>query len=259
MTIRKRLLFGLLFLISTAAAMNAAGTKTHVLSRRTEVFENKNCESTGTCDLKSVTFVAEQYRVGAPGDYGYGTRFYAEYETDSHAAVKKYIFVQFIKGCLYSSSMKNGMLAIQYGWGLKHFGKYMRFMFRGWEIDSTDRDPAYASEEKDRYCYLLWTTKADHFSRSKRYFYEKKRPRIPKVFVTDTPTGAFFQNGEAQNASLEFKTCIYKASDVPQELADGETVHATPLNCFEWSSSFIYNYEKNEFENPQGIATPCRP
>ena len=69
------------------------------------IFNNDNttCSIDNTCDLKKVGIWFARYRVEVEGDYNYGTSMKAFYETDSVESLEKYGFVQFIRGCMFSS------------------------------------------------------------------------------------------------------------------------------------------------------------
>ena len=75
-----------------------------------------------------------------------------------------------------------------------------------------------------------------------------KKTKIPVVYLADYPTGAFVTGTGVRNAALEFNTCIYKARDVPTETRRDDINFAKPLNCFEWQSVYVYDFDKGRFE-----------
>ena len=51
-----------------------------------------------------------------------------------------------------------------------------------------------------------------------------------------------------KNAALQFKTCIYKASDVPTATRRDNIKFAKPITCFEWQNVYVYDFDKARFE-----------
>jgi hypothetical protein len=68
------------------------------------------------------------------------------------------------------------------------------------------------------------------------------------VYLTDHPAGAFVTGTGVKNASLEFKTCIYKASDVPRKTRRDDISFAKPITCFEWQDVYVYDFDKGRFQ-----------
>src|SRR5437660_1403136 len=78
--------------------------------------------------------------------------------------------------------------------------------------------------------------------------YAARKPESPVVYMADYPTGAFVTGNRVKNAALEFKTCIYKASDVPAETRRDDIDFAKPITCFEWQSVYVYDFDKGAFQ-----------
>jgi hypothetical protein len=66
--------------------------------------------------------------------------------------------------------------------------------------------------------------------------------------MADYPAGAFVTGTGVKNVSLEFKTCIYKASDVPAETRRDNTDFAKPINCFGWQNVYVYDFDNGRFQ-----------
>jgi hypothetical protein len=224
----------------------------HALSETKQVFLNPNCRTTDTCDLKRftlTTLVHEVWFSDDPHNPTYGNGVIMEYETASIDTIERYAIVQFIKGCVFNSSRNgNGKIDRNAGYVVASFGEDIPLCFPQWVIDSQDTDPAYNSDpEYGRFYLLRWNEPGtDDYGSHK--FYGAEKPREPVVYMTDYPAGAFVTASGVKNAALEFKTCIYKASDVPAETRRDDTNFAKPINCFEWRNVYVYDFGTRRFE-----------
>lgn len=254
-----------LFLISTALPADAH----HIPTWNTEKssFQNKECQKNNSCGLKNLIFNREDFALIRNGLINYATRMFMEYETDSIQNLTNYGIVQFIRGCIFNSRIENGAVFRWNHWGKPHFGDAIPFHFIDWIIDSQDKDPLYPSsfwEDREtlqeRHYYYKWNPKGFHDGRGQKLFGEEKPP-YPRLYVSDIPSAAFLWDekfDEAQNISLEFKTCIYKTTDVPRTVSPDNLNFAEPIHCFRWASSFIYNHELERFETKKEIDPFCR-
>ena len=239
--------FTLLFLLNG----NAFAEEVTALSRSEAVFENTNCAERGTCSLKKVRYVAEDYRVKIGGEYSYGTSFAAWYTTSTTEALREYVFVQFIKGCVYTTEKnRNGTVEMSYTIVREFFGGVTRFCHEDWEVDTTDKDPVYwgSSGSVRQYLYA-WNLVSGSLGRNTTRVYGMNLPPTPELYVSDLPAQAFYSNGVARNVSLSFRMCMYKASEVPEAVSSPRDVNfAKPIHCFPWKSSFIYDHERGEYK-----------
>lgn len=224
----------------------------HTLSETRQDFLNADCWLTDTCDLKRFTLITSNYETWFSDDPiypTYGTGVIMEYETDSIAALDKYAIVQFKRGCVFSSSKKtNGKITRYVNDVVLSFGEHVPFCFPDWVIDSQDTDPAYNSDpEYGRFFLLRWNTRGAYDERTQKY-YGAEKPTHPVVYMTDYPSGAFVSETGTRNAALEFKTCIYKASDVPAETRRDRIHFAKPITCLEWQNVYVYDFRKERFQ-----------
>ena len=253
---KKSLCFSFILLISLLAG-NSYGHFTekghvHTLSKTEQLFLNPDCRSTATCDLKRFTLTTSVYEVWFSDDPKYptyGNGVIMEYETKSVEALEKYAIVQFVKGCVFDSS-KNGEGKINRTVShiVSSFGENIPFCFPKWVIDSQDTDPAYNSDPEYGRFYLLRWNKPGSYEYPNHKYYGAEKPKIPVVYMADYPTGAFVTGTGVKNAALEFKTCIYKASDVPAETRRDDIDFAKPITCFEWQSVYVYDFDKGAFQ-----------
>ena len=244
----------------------------HTISESKQVYASPDCRATDSCDLKRFTLTTVVYEVWFSDDPirpTYGTGVIMEYETKTVKALEKYAIVQFKKGCVFHSS-KNGAGKIdrQISDVVPSFGEKIPFCFRDWVIDSQDTDPAYNSDpEYGRFYLLRWNKPGSYDNRTQK-FYGAQKPRKPVLYMTDYPAGAFVTGTGVKNVSLEFKTCIYKASDVPVETHRDDIHFAKPIACFDWQNVYVYDFDKASFQTDlahgaqmgrTGPSTPNRP
>jgi hypothetical protein len=224
----------------------------HTLSEKKQVFLNPACRSTDTCNLKRFTLTMSIYEVWFSDDPNYptyGNGVIMEYETDSVDALEKYAIVQFKKGCVFDSSKnREGKINRNVSYVVPSFGENIPFCFREWVIDSQDTDPAYNSDpEYGRFYLLRWNKPGSYDNRTQKY-YGAEKPRVPVVYMADYPAGAFITGSGVKNVTLEFNTCIYKASDVPAETRRDNIDFAKPITCFEWQNVYVYDFDKGKFQ-----------
>jgi hypothetical protein len=224
----------------------------HTLSETKRVFLNSDCRATDTCDLKRFALTSLVHEIWFSDDPNYpthGNGAIMEYETDSVAAIEKYAIVQFVKGCVfYSAKNRQGMITKNVNYGVSSFGENIPLCFPEWVIDSQDTDPAYNSDpEYGRFYLLRWNEPGSHDERTQRY-YGAEKPKNPIVYVADYPAGAYVTATGVKNAALQFRTCIYKARDVPAATRRDDINFAKPITCFEWQNVYVYDFDKGKFQ-----------
>ena len=239
------------FLSGTSFGHFSGKGHVHTLSETKQNFFNSDCGSTASCDLKRFTLTTSVYEVwfSDDPDYpSYGNSVIMEYQTDSVAALEKYAIVQFKKGCVfYSSKTRGGKIDSNISDNVPSFGENVPFCFPRWVIDSQDTDPAYNSDpEAGRFYSLRWNKPGSYDERTQK-FYGTQKPRVPVVYMADHPSGAFVSGIGVKNVALEFNTCIYKASDVPEETRRDDIDFATPLTCFGWQNVYVYDFDREKF------------
>ena len=253
---RKIFCFSFIWLLAFLSA-NSFGHFTgkghvHTVSETKQDFLNSDCRSTASCDLKRFTLTTSVYEVWFSDDPiypTYGNSVVMEYQTDSVAALEKYAIVQFKKGCVfYSSKTNGGKITRKINDTVPSFGENVPFCFPEWVIDSQDTDPAYNSDPKGgRFSLLRWNRPGSYDERTQK-FYGTQKPRRPVVYMADHPSGAFVSAIGMKNVALEFNTCIYKASEVPEETRREDINFATPLTCFGWQNVYVYDFDRGKFQ-----------
>ena len=250
--------------VGTASAHQTGSGHVHYAAPTVQAFMNTDCVKNNTCDLKrfSLTVRAIEVWFADSQDITYGTTAIAEYETSSVGELEKYVIVQFMKGCAFSFSRDaDGNIKKYLGTHFKeYFGESGRnYSFADWVIDSADKDPAYKSDSKlGRYYFYKWNKIPNSYGNQSEVLYGEAKPREPKLYVTDTSLpGAFLLETGGNNVSLELKTCIYKTADVPQKTEPENVNFATPIRCFNWKNSYIYNFDLKKFEAKEAIDPFC--
>lgn len=243
----------LIALFSSAAMAGAVKKKPTIA----QTFKNTECELTSTCDLKEFTLATYDYKVMIEGSYSYGTSATMSYKTDEVDNLEKYAVVQYIRGCVFDSSLVDGKIVKGSHTVRKSFDQVIPFFHKTWEIDSLDKDPVYNSIPEGRHQAYRWNRKQGSTDKKTQVYVLNERPAHPELYVTDIPAGAFKVTKEAKNVSLEFKSCIYKTEDIPLETTPGDINFAKPLKCFDWSSSYIYNHKSKLYESKKEIDSYC--
>ncbi len=244
--------------IMSTNLVHAQDSKVTILSHQESVFSNDECKISKTCDLKKVEYFVEDYKVAIDGDYSYGRRFFARYETNSVKNLEKYAFVQFIKGCDFTMRRVGQKMETFHDIIYPRDNGAIEFNFKDWTIDSYDDDPVYSSiPKKSRLYGYRWNTVPNSFSTDTEMYYGQKKPKIPQLYIVDHPGSAFYVRDTAYNISLQFKTCIYRIKDIPDKVPHDKIDFAKPINCYEWNSSFIYNDATGKFDSPAQIVSAC--
>lgn len=231
----------------------------NVLNESTQIFINENCKLNNTCALKSVIVSVKNWEIMIDGSPHHGTTMIVKYETDSVENLENYGFVQFIRGCVFDSiKMPDGAVYRSIDPNhIKHFGQFPKSCFSRWTIDAFDSDPFLTATVRGRMYGWLWNTELGSTDKATEQYYGRQKPSAPRLYYKDTPGTAFMMGGAAKNISWEFKLCLYKSQDIPMQTKDNNLDFAVPIFCFYWSSSHIYNHEKNIFNTKMNTDSFC--
>ncbi len=256
------LFYGLAFLPAVLYAHSSSKSHVHDVASETQTFLNTDCRETDTCDLKRFSLYVNRHEVWLSDDPDpvYGTLVIAEYETDLMESLENYVFVQFVRGCVFDTvKLPDGGLEKSFGNRTPQFGEDKFACHPEWDIDSEDKDPVYYSRVgQPRHYYYMWGNFKNSNKVSDVKIYGEEKPAEPKLYVYDSPLKAFSQGNFAKNASYEFRTCIYRTKDVPAETEQGNINFAAPIHCFNWRHSYIYNHDLGVFESKKEIDPFCK-
>src|SRR3989344_2565107 len=260
------LFVGMLFFLAFRANSHAHFTgKGHVDYAKPQVqeFFNTDCTKTNTCELIFFALRTIDFEVWFTGDDeeypSYGTTMFAEYQTDSVASLEKFAIVQFIRGCtIYSVKRADGTMERSIASTFyEFFGKSsVPMCFADWVIDSVDTDPVYFSDsEFGRHYEYRWNRISGSYNNSTMVYYGEEKPTYPLLYIMDhlLPSASYKPAGEYNlersiDVSFQFKTCIYRTADVPKETVESNVDFAEPVKCFNWKSSYVYNWDLKKFE-----------
>ena len=241
------------------------------ISTGEQEFENDSvfCATQGTCSLEYIKFRKEDYVIpmnsSIPDDVLIqGTRIYLGYSTKTVDDLSHYLVVQFTRGCMwYSFVGGDGKLVTEFG-VIRGFQNNSRVqhVFPDWVVDSNDADPAYTpgGDPHSRHYLLQWNDWISDWipSRQGKLFGEE-RPTRPYGYITDMPGPAYFvpRTGQAINMSLEYKTCLFKAGDVPTSVFGPTIDMDKAVACFRWDAQHVYDHQLGIFKSPRGIHPEC--
>jgi hypothetical protein len=245
-----------LLLLSTLVLISgiSAQAKIEVISEVTHQFQPTNSADA----LREFSLVETKKRVTLPGEAEafFMTDIRAVYRTEKLAQLETYAIVQFLRGCEFDATLKERKITKSFSVARRYFGQVVPFQHREWSVDSEVIDPIYSSDERlGRFALLRWNQNPNSLDPNTATFYGVKKPKFPKVFVTDLPGAAtVLQNDQQEftvrNSSLEFKTCLFKAADLPLA-SNPKGLGIDPkkaLACWSWDHKFIYDFATSKFQ-----------
>lgn len=227
---------------------------------------NPEC-GTGPCEVKSMKLYVDKYI--SVKDQLAGNSMAAEIETTDKSQLKKYAFVQYLKGCLFeTSNLGDVRMATR-----EFFGKKgVPFKHTSFELDSaSDTDPLYWSNDAAGYDELRG------FEIPRNSYYVNDNPALVenygswagklsnlksnKIYASDMPTPSSWdeRNGIiiARIASLDFKICLHKIEDVPATVDSPKTQIGKAIVCMDWSSNYQFNFAKKTFSEKTTLHPAC--
>lgn len=241
----------------------------------------EGCEQRDDCDLVSVDFRKEDYELPSlyRGDVTVrGTSFLAGVQTTSPRALEKYSFVQFIQGCMWSSELgKDGKVKRRFNVTRNggHLNRRSLMLHPNWTVDSNDDEPVYHSYKdlNNRHFLLQWTDpRPDWIPDRQGHLYGERRPTTSYGFITDRPGPAMLAPARkvrtdrgsikripqtAKNSALQFKTCLYKTSDVLPLTRGDLAEFQKPIVCYSWSQSYVFDHKRQKFTSPPVPNSEC--
>ncbi len=214
-------------------------------------------ESQGSA--KFIEYKKEVVLPGAkPNEISYLTDTRMIVDAKSPDKIEDTAVVQWIRGCVFSSDA-TGRKTLDVS--RQHFGRIKTFKHPTWEIDSDSTDPIYSSyAPHGRFALLRWNQNPKSSDAETATYYAAKRPPHGVTFVTDLPASAFASKfNDAQNVSLEFRTCLFKTSDLPATTSpDGANLpEQSAIWCVSWDHKFVYDFKSQTMTKPSQIDAIC--
>jgi hypothetical protein len=226
---------------------------------------NPACAS-GACEIRGMRL----HILKANDRNGAGNSMAAELIATDRADLSKYGFVQYLKGCHYKSNAVGEATV-----GTRQFfgEQAVSFNHPRWAIDTAaDRDPVYSSTDEHGFDEL----RGYHVPRNARYSVQnpistaqgvswagqQRLLRSNSLFIHDMPTPGISVIGmggirESVTPSLQFKVCLHKLSDIPEETSNPELEVPNPITCMEWSSIYNYNAVSRRYVEGRTISPVC--
>lgn len=219
--------------------------------RPQEIFVNKDCGRTASCALKKVWLKTEEYVLKA--DQNRGRFLTMGYETDTVDHLEDYGFVVFARGCVWVSQQEPD--------GTVTNGSCHPDWTSRWTIQSGLNDPFYRymhTPDAPRHYYYRWNTVRGSTNYKTSKLYGEEKPGHPQLYIFYSPPTVFvFENGVAQNVSLEVNICLYKTADIPMSATrENADFSSAPIRCFERSMKYSFNHEKAKFEPHEDLIYP---
>jgi len=246
-----------------------------ILNQQKEIYSpsSENCALSESCTLKSFKLLKEDFLVWTQGEKNYGTRSAVVIETEKTQDLTEYVVVQWIKGCLFASTEKDKKVMTSLPYSIQNQGVFVPFNFSDWTLDSPDLDPASMSPgpdypELNRHAFYKTSPSQDYFNGDLSQYLVEKAPTKPQFFITDRPGEVAFSSqfqpsdGSppvlfAKNISLQFQTCLFKAKAVATEISHFQLTPNDAIHCFNWESSFLYNFKSQKYESSSEISPAC--
>lgn len=240
-----------------------------VAPANTRVFTNtpELCGKNATCDLRQIIFRKRDY--ASPPEEGItivGSEFFAGFEVNEIPALSRYVFVQFTRGCMWDSYQNaDGSILTEFG-VLRNFQGFYRIqhVLPKWTVDSNDTDPVYGADiETGNRMFYLQTADSIPLGipRAQGKLLGEVPATIPFGYITDMPgPGTYSTNLKwAKNMSLEYKTCLFRATDVPRTVGEVEfAITEKAIDCFDWGVKKVYDHKALDFVSHEGIHAECR-
>lgn len=253
------------------AAEGAVASSTTIIKSQLREFSNV-CEGKLDCKVKKVFFSSDDVAMRDPEikkQPMMATHFRAGFETENWKDAQQYGFVQYIRGCTFTSELaRNGDIVKHVTEVYRHYGKPLTYVQPKWTYDATTLDPLYygplpedANRLGGRLSFYSWTPKIGNFEggqirdlASILKLPEAARAKIqPRLFVVDTPSPSYYSAADKRynNTALEFKMCLYRLKDIPLEVKNEEPI-PNMIFCYDWDSQFEMDFAQNKYVHKPG-------
>ncbi|MEE3080074.1 MAG: hypothetical protein VX341_12105 [Bdellovibrionota bacterium] len=184
-------------------------------------------------------------------DKNYGKTVFVGFKTQEISELNDYVIVKFLKGCHYESDGFSKWISRVRG----NFGDIIPYKYQSLSIDSEDLDPSFNSSDLGRHYLYRWNDEGEFSNDS--FYYGEKEPKNSFLFLRHSP-GTAFENGvTSQNISMKYKSCLFKASEVPYGRLQASELLPNALYCFDWNYSREYDKKSHSFINHERLNPFC--
>jgi len=257
------------FAIAGTASAQTPGSIKEVSRRTVTMPKQKNCQATDTCDLKSAKLIDRKIKVLLPDEpaqyanYMSDIRFVLEFSKPS--AIERYGLVQYIQGCMFGSTLKSdGNIEYSFTHAHKNFGDYKPIKYKTPIVDSDQADPLLtAFDGYGRFDLYRWNKDSADLDAENATWYFDAPPPHGTVFFADLISNTGLQEGtpapSARNSSVEFETCLFKISDLPNTSdPQGTGIDKNKaIWCTTWDHKFVYNFKQGKVIQEKAISPIC--
>jgi hypothetical protein len=149
-----------------------------------------------------------------------------------------------------------------------HLGEDVPFQHQTWEVDSETTDPLFTSDEElGRFALFRWNKTPSSMNPDTAVWYANRKPPHGSVFIRHLVSGAALTPSQtpgqpdsfAQNATLEFQTCVFRMKDIPNEVHRGDhrLKPSDALACMAWDNKFVWDFKRIKMSRPTGFDAFC--
>lgn len=235
-----------------------------VLSTRQESYRPATAGALQSLEMK-VLKKRLQLRGQSPAYGSYMTDLRLTLETSKAGQYQDYGIVQFIKGCKWISHWDGRAITKHLSIARNHMGNPVIFKHQHFEVDTDSLDPVYHSYQGHRFALWRWNESPSNDDPESAHYVYHREPPHGTIFLTDMPGTSFGSQDmqgviqEAQNSTLEFKTCLFSLSDLPQATdARGANIPMDKaIKCFSWEDKWVFDFRQQKMTSPQSIDQVC--
>ncbi len=243
---------------------------TKELSRRVQRMPPiTDCQKKGLCELKNVRTEEIKYKVILPNEHSdyaaYMTDFRFVIETEKTSDIPKFGLIQTMRGCMWEREVDRKTLQSTdyFTYIHKNFGQTEIIKYQDWIVDAEHADPVITSfEGYGRFDLYRWNPNPRDLDANKAKWWFHGQPPHSTVFKATLIGSAGLHPGErwaALNQSLEFRTCLFKISDLPATSdKQGTGIDMSKaVWCADWEQKYHYDFTQKTVVPHTGIHPVC--
>lgn len=230
------------------------------------VQSQSQCQALGTCALKGAQLIERKIKVLLPDEPPEKVTVMTDMRMilnfDSTESIEKFGVVQFIRGCMYESTLNmDGSTSYSFSAAHKNFGQYKLIKYSSDIVDAVGTDPVSSAwDGRGRFDLYRWNKDPKSTDPENDNWYAFGKPAHGTVYLSDlvSYTGLKDQTPiSARNSSIEMNTCIFKISDLPKTSDPTGTGidRSKAIWCANWDHRFRYDFGAGEIV-PESVISP---